>query len=858
MKNFTKVFLTGLALLASSSLASAQAIDVAAADGINAAIDFANAGNADTLRLVDGASTAVYELAPVAITSPMVIMAAPGLSEKPLIRAAAGIEQNDYITVDNDLTVIGVIIDGQTVAGDYAKYKFMFKVNNPPGDAAAEAPSLWVKDSHLRNVYQNGDPATAADGTFFDISRTSYAENLHFENTTFENSGDEGIRSINTHKEPIHPNVWAFGSLVVRNCTFININGSSIKIEGDSDSTNVDPEVVFENLTFWNCQRRVIWERDNAGSIMRNLIIANSKTGNDTFGGTDVLISFQRAGSVVSHIDTFRVEHIVGDDTVRYQNRRFFTKGGDRTNSSDPGTYEATTVYGYDPMFADPENGDFTLMAGSPVYTLAHDGGALGDRRWATNPPAPGTKIDVRAVDGLVAAIDFAMAGNADTLVLVDDPATGVYELTDVDIIRPLVIMAAPGLSSMNIKPLIRASDSITPQNDWITADEDLTVIGVTIDGQTPTGAYAQLKYMFKINNPAADSPINDSPRLRVMDSHLRNMYQEGDPAISTNGTFFDISTGAHAGSVHFERTTFENSGDEAVRSINAHKSPVAFANRAIDALIIRDCTFNNINGSSVKLESDADSLTVDGDVLLENLTFWRAQRRVIWVRETENTIMRNLIIANSKLGNDTFSNTDVLISFQRRNSVVAYVDTFNIQKVNAQDSVFIRAEAFLNEGGSRTGSSDKGIVSTSTIYNFDPMFVDPENGNFTLASGSMAYNKGHDGGPIGDRRWATMGVSVRETAQGILPSEFELSQNYPNPFNPTTTIRYAVKRAAHVKIQVFDMLGRVVETLVDDKRPAGTYALEWIPDRSSSGVYFYRMLIDGQAVETKKMTLLK
>ena len=60
----------------------------------------------------------------------VVIQADPGLTEKPLIRAAAGIAQNDYITVDNDLTVIGVTIDGQTVAGDYAQYKFMFKVNN--------------------------------------------------------------------------------------------------------------------------------------------------------------------------------------------------------------------------------------------------------------------------------------------------------------------------------------------------------------------------------------------------------------------------------------------------------------------------------------------------------------------------------------------------------------------------------------------------------------------------------------------------------------------------------------------------------------------------------------------------------
>jgi len=89
------------------------------------------------------------------------------------------------------------------------------------------------------------------------------------------------------------------------------------------------------------------------------------------------------------------------------------------------------------------------------------------------------------------------------------------------------------------------------------------------------------------------------------------------------------------------------------------------------------------------------------------------------------------------------------------------------------------------------------------------------------------------------------------------LPSQFILNQNYPNPFNPTTTINYSVPKSGIVKIKVYDLLGRVVATIVNENKPAGNYNIEFNASKLTSGIYFYRMEA-GSFSQTKKLLLLK
>ena len=89
------------------------------------------------------------------------------------------------------------------------------------------------------------------------------------------------------------------------------------------------------------------------------------------------------------------------------------------------------------------------------------------------------------------------------------------------------------------------------------------------------------------------------------------------------------------------------------------------------------------------------------------------------------------------------------------------------------------------------------------------------------------------------------------------LPREFSLSQNYPNPFNPQTSIKYALPRDSHVTIEIFDLLGRKVTTLVNEDKEAGVHEVIWNSGGTASGIYFYRMQA-GDYSRTNKMLLLR
>jgi len=89
------------------------------------------------------------------------------------------------------------------------------------------------------------------------------------------------------------------------------------------------------------------------------------------------------------------------------------------------------------------------------------------------------------------------------------------------------------------------------------------------------------------------------------------------------------------------------------------------------------------------------------------------------------------------------------------------------------------------------------------------------------------------------------------------LPKIFALKQNFPNPFNPLTTIEYALPKSAYVKILVYTITGQKVRTLLDKKRDAGSYKLEFDGGTLSSGVYLYRIEA-GEYVDVKKMVLIK
>ena len=90
-----------------------------------------------------------------------------------------------------------------------------------------------------------------------------------------------------------------------------------------------------------------------------------------------------------------------------------------------------------------------------------------------------------------------------------------------------------------------------------------------------------------------------------------------------------------------------------------------------------------------------------------------------------------------------------------------------------------------------------------------------------------------------------------------LVPDEFILRQNYPNPFNPLTQISYSLKTAGEVHMDLYDVRGNWVRSLVSGMKPAGGH--EYVLDASdmSSGLYFYTMSVNGSS-KTRKLVLMK
>jgi hypothetical protein len=99
--------------------------------------------------------------------------------------------------------------------------------------------------------------------------------------------------------------------------------------------------------------------------------------------------------------------------------------------------------------------------------------------------------------------------------------------------------------------------------------------------------------------------------------------------------------------------------------------------------------------------------------------------------------------------------------------------------------------------------------------------------------------------------------LTAVNTQNNYIPKVFNLKQNYPNPFNPVTKISFALPKSSFVKLLVYDILGKKVSVLADERLTAGTYNYNWSGTDLPSGVYFYK-LTAGDFVQTKKMVLLK
>ena len=193
----------------------------------------------------------------------------------------------------------------------------------------------------------------------------------------------------------------------------------------------------------------------------------------------------------------------------------------------------------------------------------------------------------------------------------------------------------------------------------------------------------------------------------------------------------------------------------------------------------------------------------------------------------------------------------------------------FRTQKLVSFDVVKIN---FLNEqtgyataGQSFTGSKSGIFCTTNSGYSWFQQYVPYGTGSELLSS--FAFCDANTGFVVGNKgivlKTNTGGfVSIKNISENNIPLNTHLFQNYPNPFNPTTKIKFEIpsnvkREMSNVKLIIYDILGKEIQTLVNEQLQPGTYEVTFDGSNLPSGIYFYQ-LRTGDFVNTKKLILLK
>jgi photosystem II stability/assembly factor-like uncharacterized protein len=168
----------------------------------------------------------------------------------------------------------------------------------------------------------------------------------------------------------------------------------------------------------------------------------------------------------------------------------------------------------------------------------------------------------------------------------------------------------------------------------------------------------------------------------------------------------------------------------------------------------------------------------------------------------------------------------------------ITFVDSSNVLICGTNGDILKSADG----GNSWTKLSTHIRTTLSRIY-----FRDEQTG-WVIGPNGLIMRTVNGGGPD---------ISGINNDKNDLPNTFFLSQNYPNPYNPTTKINYSIASGTHVSIRIYDILGKVVSTLVNEHKEPGNYKVYFNGSGMPSGIYFYRIEA-GDFSETRKMILLK
>ena len=343
-------------------------------------------------------------------------------------------------------------------------------------------------------------------------------------------------------------------------------------------------------------------------------------------------------------------------------------------------------------------------------------------------------------------------------------------------------------------------------------------------------------------------------------------------------GLTFNEGSSSHGGAIYIANAS-PSIEDIIVSSCTADYGGGIYVNNGTPHLynILFDSNSANYGGGMFSEES---SLGLDKIMIKNNLAYYGAG---IYLHNSTIDAQFSLIVNNESFAEGgavySFNSNFILnhitisdnVSFNGGGAIFA-MDNSNFQIHNSilwdnspQEIMFSPLEASNNmliinsdiKGGEENVETNENgtTIWDSTVIDLNPLFCDPDSGDYQLAENSPCAGTGEDGTNMG---FYNIGCeSILSNHDENIPYELSLLNSYPNPFNPSITIPFTLSTAQNVEIVIIDILGKVVIELSNEIWSTGKHSIKWNATQFSSGIYFIHFTA-GDYQQTQRIVLLK
>jgi len=458
-------------------------------------------------------------------------------------------------------------------------------------------------------------------------------------------------------------------------------------------------------------------------------------------------------------------------------------------------------------------------------------------------PPPPGSVVDLQGFVYFQQDDPFNVGTPQDAIM-------SIIPIADEDLV---VLESPPVIMDVSAPDFVPGSESITITG-VVTADPSRTITEAVLIYETSSGTGETMLQPTDVNGDEYTFEIPAAADGEFVSYYIQGTDNTGAVSVSTTQSYRVLVDGINE-IEDIQRTADDQPGDPQFLGITtAMDLEVTVQSQPSVSGIISVQDDPELGPWSGIFITDDDLLTLNrGDVI--RITNATISRTVLFGFNNEAALtdvtFETVSTGGDFLGYKTVTTgalADPSIAEAHEGMLLRFED---VQVTNPDPGFDEWLFATRNEDGSLQDPARADDVSEAISADVNDTLV--EGGNYAFFQGPLAFAFGNY------RIWPESlddGITT-DTEDEAVPGTFVLAQNYPNPFNPVTTINYQIGQSTQVRLQVFDVLGRHVATLVDGMQPIGTHTVTFDGAGLASGLYMYRLNAGG-TTQVKKMMLLK